>query len=195
MSQSRKTIIILLITCCLVFLVALVYWWYNISPTISSDDIDIKAILIETDKLNASKDNKWVLEIELINKQGKKLNDSILGYFHIVYPYIEGYQNSFWNFPDDNEKQFGIANDSRANKLVSLKLEQTIPGFNKEQVERDRGYYYLGQNNSKIRFYLTPWANNQKINFQRSSVFYTHYEVKLGKDVSWVKAFPIELKK
>lgn len=167
-------------------------------PSVVPEDVEVRATLLQPSQLSGrilETAAKWVVEIEVLNKNGKKLVAE--EYSNIIYPYVENYRNIFWDFPgeEEDQDQYAAANDSRAQGIVGKELLRLLHStYNEDQVRHDMGYYYRGESglpSPKARFYLIS-SNDAPPDLSRSFVFYTHIESKWGQELTWTRSFPVE---
>lgn len=197
-----------------IFIVSLaILGWNMISPTISEKDVQINASLEPISRTHYMNErfsgspisNK--LEIILDSKTNKPLSTDF-SYFHDVYPYINGNMNVAWEYFDpktgdvlDNAEGLSIGSHGYTEPKASMKLKEmgiTLLEDNKWFWVDGLRYGPLGFSYIKdkfpvgVRFYIVK--NNDVINNDRNYVLYNHYEIIMGKDVSWTKVFPVEFK-
>jgi hypothetical protein len=173
-------------------------WWVNLSPSVKPQDIELKGVIrpvsalkdVPKPQINAP----WAVEIELVKNTDKPLNGG--GYFHFVYPYVQGFANASWDFNGDAADHYGVGNDSRTQAMIV----STLKGLGIQAAPRDlqgSGFFYKGSGNrAAVRVYLSPADPNVKEPQKGTAyLFYTHYEKKWGKNLSWTKAVRLDIEK
>ena len=193
------------------FIVSLaILGWNMLSPTVSEQDVQINAILKPIPRTHYMNERfsgshfDYKLKIVLDNKTDKPLSTAF-SYFFTVYPYIDGNINVAWEYFDPKTgdilkiaEGFSSGTDGRTEVKSSKKLKEMGITLLKDNkwfwvdgiYYSPRGFSY-GKDKFPVGviFYI---VNNNIINKDRNYVLYTHYEIKMGKDVSWTKVYPVE---
>ena len=181
-----------------------------ISPTVSEQDVQINAILKPIPRTHYMNERfsespfDYKLEIVLDSKTDKPLSTAF-SYHFTVYPYIDGNINAAWEYFDPKTgdvlktaEGFSIGSHGHTEVKASNKLKEmgiTLLEDNKwfcvdGLCYGPRGFSYARDEFPVgIIFYI---VKNNIVNKDRNYVLYTHYEIKMCKDVSWTKVYPVE---
>lgn len=204
--KSNIKIVISILT----LLIALGTYWFTLKPTISPQDVELKGQLREANLSPGPKfpgeegKNGYAVEISLDKKVDKPLFNSKHEYLYTVYVYVEGLPIASWDFykgldkegEPEGKEDYSIGGDSRTAKLANLKLKELLGlDYNKEKEfmfqGKTDGFTYTGNSfPAKIRFYILT-NNNTLLDTHKLFLIYSHYEIKWGKNLSWVKIVPI----
>jgi len=180
--------------------------WLNLTPTVKPEYIEIKAELVKADVKNPDvADYKYALDISVDSK--KKLPLSVNDkYLHTVYFYIDGF------VPRKNARIYfgkkfnaGVYHSETALPVIK-ELKKTGIDYPVNVSGPDlEGFFYKGDLfPAKVRYHILdrqivdpslPGAtvqNDNKPDINQCYIAYSHRETKWGRDLSWIKLFPIE---
>ncbi len=174
--------------------------WLSLEPTIKPEEIELTGILKEKrDEPNVF--TPFYLNIQLNNHSEKPLCVEE-NYFYFVYPYLDGPGIGIYDFDKGwfagkplGAEKFLIGSDGRTegiavNKLMQLGIFPLDEGHN--PLNLPEGFQYCGQE-FPVTARLHVAMLEKPLRKENMVLVYAHYEKKWGKDLSWVKTFPIEM--
>jgi len=184
-------------------------FWFNLTPTISPDDVEVTGELFKAEELSNPVFDKYnyALAITLDNKTDSNLHKGYYGkYFSNLYVYVDDFviREYAKSSKELEEKGFNTRTAHGYTELpVKEKLMELGIYLQKNVTAPNlHGLYYFGSTfPAKIQYYVTnvkynPEGTyikiNQKPNLDNSYLIYSHYEKRLGKNLSWVKLSKID---
>lgn len=172
-------------------------YYISLEPTIKPADIIIEAQLtpisnmVSNDILPSTNCN-FILDITL-NKNTSKMIFEDNKYLYTIYPYISGNSNPYWQMENENDYSIGSEGETAALAIHQLKKERIIENsadFNFLNELFIEGFKYNGKTfPAKIRFYMDI---QKPLNNEKNVVVYTHWEKRLGKNLSWSMIIPVD---
>lgn len=178
-------------------------WWQSLQPTIKPEDVSIDAVLYPPNQATEpvpSEGDKWSLETTLLVRGGR-MHGPPESWFAMAFPYMEGTLAPRWDFvvrnpgvptTRDEGNDIWIGGHSQLTPLTVRALRQAGLQAREELVNVQHGFAYFDSRPSfSVRFFfLPPWPSEPRA---KTFVVYSHYERRWGKDLSWSRAYPVQL--
>ena len=184
-------------------------FWLNLTPTISPDDVELTGELFKAQELPNpvfADEYNYALAITLDNRTDSNLHKGYYGqYFSNIYVYVDGFviREYATDSRELDKKGFNTRTaHGYTEQLAKEKLMEQGIHLQNVSLANLHGLYYFGNTfPAKIRYYVrdvkynpdaTYVKTNQKPNLDNSYLIYSHYEKRLGKNLSWVKLSKID---
>lgn len=164
--------------------------------------MSIEAVLFPpnqaTEPVSLDRD-KWSLETTL-RVLGGRVHGPPESVRH-AFPYMDGTLAPLWDFvvrnPDPGstsaeDNDIWLGGHSQLTPLTVQALRQAGLEAREDLVNVQYGFTYFGSRPSfSVRFFfLPPWPSQSRA---KTFVVYSHYERRWGKDLSWSRAYPVQL--
>lgn len=183
-------------------LVLLSLLWLNQQPSIQPDDVQIQAVLQppgQAENPQPGFADKWTLEIALDKRTERPLYKNDATWFFQVTPFVDGMGISVWDFKQGvssgsptGSDDFAMGHDGRHIPLVTQALRTHGVAVTEHEVAGIVAFGFVGERfPAEVRYYLQ--GNEAALAGQRPLVVYSHYERRWGRDLSWTKAFPVQM--